>query len=88
LNSDALGVVMSTTAKKKNQVNVLTTDQARDLFDQTVKASLGIDSAQFITNFQNGDYEDRDDCDIMSLLMLLPFTGYSAKYAKQSFTSK
>jgi hypothetical protein len=71
--------------KESYEVNVLTTDQARHLFDQTVKENLGIDSSEFIKNYQKGDYEDRDDCDIMSLLMLLPFTGYSAKYAtKQS----
>jgi len=76
---------MKTATRKKDnyEVNVLTTDQARDLFDQSVKDSLGIDAEQFIKNFQEGAYEDRDDCDIMSLLMLLPFTGYSAKYGNK-----
>jgi hypothetical protein len=71
--------------KETYEVNVLTTEQARQLFDQSVKENLGIDSSEFIKNYQKGDYDDRDDCDIMSLLMLLPFTGYSAEYAaKQS----
>jgi len=85
-------LVMKTATKKAKEnyaVNVLTTDQASQLFDQSVKENLGIDSNEFIKNYQKGAYQDRDDCDIMSLLMLLPFTGYSAKYAtKQSRTGK
>lgn len=82
---------MNSTTKKANEdyaVNVLTTEEARLLFDQSVEETLGIDSSQFITNYQKGAYEDRDDCDIMSLLMLLPFTGYSAQYAKQTSCGK
>ncbi|MBZ0189081.1 MAG: hypothetical protein K8F91_22745 [Candidatus Obscuribacterales bacterium] len=82
---------MNSTTKKANEdyaVNVLTTEEARLLFDQSVKETLGIDSSQFITNYQKGAYEDRDDCDIMSLLMLLPFTGYSAQYGKQTSCGK
>jgi hypothetical protein len=81
-------VLMKTAARKTTQnyeVNVLTTDEARELFDKSVRETLGIESSEFIKKYQQGAYEDGDDCDIMSLLMLLPFTGYSAKYAtKQS----
>ncbi|MDR3617174.1 MAG: hypothetical protein P4L53_26705 [Candidatus Obscuribacterales bacterium] len=75
------------TATKKNEkyeVNVLTATQARELFDKNVQENLGIGAEKFITNYQDGLYEDRDDCDIMSLLLLLPFTGYSAEYGKKS----
>ncbi|HEY9756365.1 MAG TPA: hypothetical protein V6C97_14460 [Oculatellaceae cyanobacterium] len=76
---------MATATKKKEtyEVNVMTAAQARELFDKTVKDLLGIDAEQFIKNYQQGKYEHHDDCDIMSLLMLLPFTGYSAKYGKK-----
>jgi hypothetical protein len=73
---------------KKSESHVQTTAQARRLFNRTVKSTLGISAVEFISNYQSGKYEDRDDCDIMSLLMLLPFTGYSAEYAKSSKSGK
>ena len=77
---------MKTAARKKtdtHEVKVMTTAQARKLFDKTVKETLGINAVEFIKRYQKGAYEDRDDCDIMSILMLLPFTGYSAEYGKK-----
>lgn len=76
---------MKTAEKKRRnsyKVNVLTTGQAREIFDAEVKSKLGISAKNFILKYQSGAYEQSDDCDIMSLLMLLPFTGYSAEYAK------
>ena len=70
-------------------VNRLTTAQARQRFDDDVMNSLGITAEQFIKNYQAGQYENRDDCEIMSLLMMLPFTGYSKKYGnKQNICGK
>ncbi|MDP3509303.1 MAG: hypothetical protein Q8T09_15120 [Candidatus Melainabacteria bacterium] len=79
---------MKAATAQKSETHVQTTAQARRLFNRTVKSSLGISAIEFISNYQNGMYEDRDDCDIMSLLMLLPFTGYSAEYAKSNKSGK
>jgi len=76
---------MSPTIKQKPDYSVqkLTTIQARRLFDEAVQRTLDITSDEFISRYQAGKYEDCDDCDIRSILMLLPFTGYSAEYAKK-----
>lgn len=72
-------------ARRSYKVNVATTEQARSVFDSRVKSSLGITATTFIKNYRAGKYDREDDCRIKSLLMLLPFTGYSATYGnKQS----
>jgi hypothetical protein len=63
-------------------VQELSATQVRKIFDKTVYATFGISAKEFIDNYRAGKYEDRDDCDLMSILMLLPFTGYSAEYGK------
>ncbi len=76
---------MKTATKKKDKyaVDSMSAEEARELFDSTVQENFGIKASEFIKNYQAGSYEDRDDCDMMSLLMLLPFTGYSAEYGKK-----
>ncbi len=63
-------------------VEELSTAQAREIFDKAVFDTFGISAKRFIDNYRAGQYDDRDDCDLMSILMLLPFTGYSAEYGK------
>lgn len=69
--------------KEDYSVNHLTTDQMRQKFDHLVMEQLGINAEKFIQNYRDGIYDDRDDCDIMSLLMMIPFTGYSQQYGKK-----
>jgi hypothetical protein len=64
-------------------VDLMTACDARAFFEQQVKESLNIDVKEFIRRVQAGEYEDTDDCSIMSLLMVLPFSGYSSEYAKK-----
>jgi predicted xylose isomerase-like sugar epimerase len=74
------------TARKKKQryaVNELTTEQMTRRFNRLVKKELGISAVEFINQYQAGEYEEVDDCDIRSLLMLLPFTAYSSKYGNK-----
>ncbi len=63
----------------------LTAEEIRKLFAAQVKELLDIEVSQFISEFRAGKYESSDDCDIRTLLMMLPFTGYSEEYPyKQS----
>lgn len=64
-------------------VDLMTATEARDVFDQQVKESLNMDAQEFIKRVQAGEYEATDDCSIMSLLMMLPFSGYSSEYANK-----
>jgi hypothetical protein len=68
---------------KDYPVRELSNAQARKIFDKTVFGTFGISAKEFIDNYRAGKYKDRDDCDLMSVLMLLPFTGYSLEYGKQ-----
>lgn len=61
----------------------LTTEETRKNFDRMVRERLGISAEQFIKNFRAGEYDDKDECDIMSLLMMLPFTGYAQIYGNE-----
>jgi len=64
-------------------VQELSAAQTRKIFDKSLAKSFGISAKEFIDNYRAGKYEDRDDCDFMSLLMLLPFTCYSVEYGKR-----
>lgn len=64
-------------------VDLMTASEARAFFDRQVKDALDIDAKEFIERVQAGQYEDTDDCSIMSLLMMLPFSGYSSEYANK-----
>lgn len=63
-------------------IRELSSTEARRIFDKAVLTAFGISAKEFIDNYRAGRYENRDDCDLMSVLMLLPFTGYSAEYGK------
>ena len=64
-------------------VDLMSAAEARAFFDQQVMDFLNIDAQEFIRRVQAGEYENTDDCSIMSLLMMLPFSGYSSEYANK-----
>jgi hypothetical protein len=64
-------------------VRELSGAEARKIFNDIVNNTFGISAKDFIKNYRAGKYADRDDCDLMSILMLLPFTGYSEEYGIQ-----
>jgi hypothetical protein len=76
-------MMLSATAPEEYAVQELTTEQTRQKFDDMVLKSLGITSDQFVKNYCNGDYDDRDECDLIRILMLLPFTGYIQEYGER-----
>lgn len=47
------------------------------MFDKDVQRTFKVSAKRFIENYRKGKYDDRDDREFMSLLMLLPFAGYS-----------
>lgn len=80
---------MSPSAKNKTTiatdyaVKYLTTSEAGKMFDKEVRQTFKVSAKQFIENYRKGKYDDRDDCELMSLLMLLPFTDYSQQYGEK-----
>lgn len=77
---------MATATRKKYAnyaVKVKKTADAKRLFDRMVKKQLNVTAEEFIERYRAGKYDNRDDCTLRRLLMMLPFTGYSATYGKK-----
>jgi hypothetical protein len=82
---------MSTCINNDNEsydVVEMTTAETRELFDKTVKEQLGMTAEEFIKKYRAGGFDTDNRCEIMELLMLLPFTGYSQIYGKNCGSSK
>ncbi len=54
-------------------VRVLTPEQGRELFDRQARLRLGMSGDEFIRAWDAGEFGDRDDSDLMGLVMMLPF---------------
>lgn len=54
-------------------VRVLTPEQGRELFDRQARRRLGMSGEEFIRAWDAGEFGERDDSDLMGLVMMLPF---------------
>ncbi|HEY7035708.1 MAG TPA: hypothetical protein VH482_30495 [Thermomicrobiales bacterium] len=58
------------------RVRVLTEEEAKDLFDQEARYSLGISGEEFLRRYDAGEYRDETDMDVYHkinrLVMMMP----------------
>lgn len=54
-------------------VEELTEDAARDMFDREVSDRLGLTRQEFLARLDRGEYDGQDDETIFRLRMLAPF---------------
>lgn len=66
---------MSGIAPEKNeQVQELSREESRELFDRQARRYFKVSAATFIEKLKAGEYEDPDENpDVMRMVMLLPF---------------
>lgn len=50
-----------------------TEEEGRALFDRAAKDGLGISGEEFLTRYDNGDFNDSDDPAVAGVVMLIPF---------------
>lgn len=62
-----------TVAREDKHIRELDAAQSWELFDNAAQHYLGISGEEFISRLESGYYEDLDQLDVMSVLMLLPF---------------
>ncbi len=62
-----------TAAGEDRRVRELTDEQSWELFDEAAQHYLGMSGEAFVQSWESGEFEDPDQPEIMSVLMLLPF---------------
>lgn len=62
-----------TVAREDRHIRELSDTESWELFDNAANTYLGISGEEFLVNWESGYYEDPDQPDVMSVLMLLPF---------------
>jgi hypothetical protein len=62
-----------TVAREDKHIRELDDAQSWELFDNAAQHYLDISGEEFISRLESGYYEDLDQLDVMSVLMLLPF---------------
>lgn len=60
-------------AKEDRHIRELSDAESWELFDEAASSYLGISGEDFVSRWESGYYEDPDQSDVMSVLMLLPF---------------
>jgi hypothetical protein len=62
-----------TVAREDRHIRELDDAQSWELFDNAAQHYLDISGEEFISRLESNHYEDLDQPDVMSVLMLLPF---------------
>jgi hypothetical protein len=66
-------VMERTIAREDRNIRELDDAQSWELFDNAAQHYLDISGEEFIARLETGYYDDLDQLDVMSVLMLLPF---------------
>jgi hypothetical protein len=62
-----------TVAREDRHIRELDDAQSWELFDNAAQHYLGISGEEFLARWDSGYYEDPDQPEVMSVVMLLPF---------------
>ena len=62
-----------TVAREDRHIRELDAAQSWELFDNAAQHYLGISGEEFLDRWDSGYYEDPDQPEVMSVVMLLPF---------------
>ncbi|HZB83604.1 MAG TPA: hypothetical protein VE288_12270 [Rubrobacteraceae bacterium] len=63
-----------TAAREDGHIRELTSEQARELFNEAAEFYLGITGDEFLARWEAGEYDkDPDQPQVMNVAMLLPF---------------
>lgn len=62
-----------TAAGEGRQVRELTDEQSWELFDEAARFYLDLSGEEFLHWWESGEFENPDQPEVMSVLMLLPF---------------
>jgi hypothetical protein len=54
-------------------VEELSADEGRALFDQVARHELDMTGAEFLTAYDRGDFDGRDESAVVKVSMLIPF---------------
>lgn len=60
------------------ELQYLTTEEVLDVFDSRARRRLNMSGAEFLRRWRDGQYDDSDDPDVVSVTMLLPLIGEDA----------
>jgi len=66
-------VTTSTSGDVVPEVQELSAEEGRALFDKTARRILGISGDEFLVRWDRGDYEREHDMAITKVAMLIPF---------------
>jgi len=62
-----------TVAAEDRHIRELSDTEAWELFDNAANEYLNVSGEEFLYRWKSGYYEDPDQPDVMSVIMLLPF---------------
>jgi hypothetical protein len=62
-----------TVAREDRHIRELDDAQSWELFDNAAQHYLGISGEEFLRRWDSGYYQDPDQPEVMSVIMLLPF---------------
>lgn len=56
----------------KVEFELISADEAWDIFDERAQDLLGVSASEFVQAWENGEYADDVDTDVMRVAMLRP----------------
>ncbi len=62
-----------TAAREDRHIRELDDEQSWQLFDEAAQHYLGVSGEEFLAQWEAGHYEDPDQPEVISVIMLLPF---------------